>query len=210
MRVCIIGDDTKIEELLSGGAATIADLLLVGDPQDIPKDDRLDAIIDLMFEDGDDLVVRAAKLKAPIVLINSVTGTLENLPDNFVRINGWPGFLKREIMEVAGNNKQPKKNVEDLILLFTKKTEWVADIPGFITTRVICSIINEAYYSLEDDVSTKEEIDIAMKTGTNYPYGPFEWANRIGIKKIYHLLQILSDNEPRYKPSGLLREVALT
>jgi 3-hydroxyacyl-CoA dehydrogenase len=44
-------------------------------------------------------------------------------------------------------------------------------------------IINEAYFALEDNVSTKAETDIAMKLGTNYPYGPFEWGQLIGLKK---------------------------
>ena len=48
------------------------------------------------------------------------------------------------------------------------------DIPGFISARVVSMIINEAYFALEEEVSSKEEIDTAMKLGTNYPYGPFD------------------------------------
>ena len=59
-------------------------------------------------------------------------------------------------------------------------------------------IINEAYYTFEDDVSTKKEIDIAMKLGTNYPFGPFEWSEKIGLKNIYDLLLQLSKTDSRY------------
>jgi 3-hydroxybutyryl-CoA dehydrogenase len=65
-------------------------------------------------------------------------------------------------------------------------------------------IINEAYFALADDVSTKEEIDIAMKMGTAYPYGPFEWGNKIGLQNIVTLLQKLSVQQPRYAPCELL------
>ena len=65
-------------------------------------------------------------------------------------------------------------------------------------------IINEGYFALQNNVSTKEEIDIAMKLGTNYPYGPFEWSKKIGLKNIYALLQKLSITDKRYTPSSLL------
>jgi 3-hydroxybutyryl-CoA dehydrogenase len=77
-----------------------------------------------------------------------------------------------------------------------------------ITPRVIATIVNEAYFALEQNVSTKEEIDIAMKLGTNYPMGPFEWSRKIGLKNIYSLLQKLSLTNERYQPCELLRTEA--
>jgi 3-hydroxybutyryl-CoA dehydrogenase len=47
-----------------------------------------------------------------------------------------------------------------------------------------------------------------MKLGTGYPLGPFEWSNRIGLKKVYSLLNTLNLIEPRYEPSTLLKEEA--
>ena len=70
-----------------------------------------------------------------------------------------------------------------------------------ITPRVIAMIINEAYFTLQAGVSTKEEIDTAMKLGTNYPYGPFEWADKIGLNRIKTLLQTLSKTDTRYLPA---------
>ena len=65
-------------------------------------------------------------------------------------------------------------------------------------------IINEAYFTVEDHVSTKAEIDTAMKLGTNYPYGPFEWAELIGTANILALLQKLNTTDSRYQPAVLL------
>jgi 3-hydroxybutyryl-CoA dehydrogenase len=73
-----------------------------------------------------------------------------------------------------------------------------------VSGKIISMIVNEAYFALEDEVSTKEEIDIAMKSGTNYPYGPFEWSKKIGLNNIYTLLQKLSTTDKRYTPSSLL------
>jgi 3-hydroxybutyryl-CoA dehydrogenase len=78
------------------------------------------------------------------------------------------------------------------------------DIPGMISARVVAGIINEAWYTWEENVSTKEEIDIAMRLGTNYPLGPFEWGERIGLGQIARLLSSLSKQDARYTPSKAL------
>ena len=70
-------------------------------------------------------------------------------------------------------------------------------------------IINEAYFAKDENVSTEKEIDTAMKLGTNYPFGPFEWAQIIGIRNIYALLKTLNETDPRYKPSTLLEKEAM-
>jgi 3-hydroxybutyryl-CoA dehydrogenase len=67
-----------------------------------------------------------------------------------------------------------------------------------IAARTIAMIVNEAYFGWGDGISTKKDIDTAMKLGTNYPYGPFEWSEKIGLRKIYQLLKTLSEKENRY------------
>jgi 3-hydroxybutyryl-CoA dehydrogenase len=69
-------------------------------------------------------------------------------------------------------------------------------------------IINEAYFALEEKISTKGEIDTAMKYGTNYPFGPFEWAEKIGLRRVAALLQRLQLESGRYVPSELLLKEA--
>jgi 3-hydroxybutyryl-CoA dehydrogenase len=137
------------------------------------------------------------------VIINSVIHTLAglNLPANIYRINGWAGFLKRTVWEIAGDANEEIENVFKSINI---KINFVKDEPGFISARVIAMIINEAYFALEDNVSSKAEIDTAMKLGTNYPFGPFEWASQIGIENVLRLLQKLYLTDSRYKPSQLL------
>ncbi len=125
----------------------------------------------------------------------------ERLPqqDNLVRMNGWPGFLENDSWEITGKINQA---VTDVLLALNKKFIVCADEPGFISARIIAMIINEAYMTKEEGVSTEEEIDIAMKLGTNYPYGPFEWAEKIGIQSIHELLSALTKNDNRYTPAA--------
>jgi 3-hydroxybutyryl-CoA dehydrogenase len=91
-----------------------------------------------------------------------------------------------------------------------KNFELTADQPGFIAPRVIAMIINEAYFAKTEGVSSEEEIDIAMKLGTNYPKGPFEWKKEIGVEQILALLLKLSSTDTRYTPCDMLiREATL-
>ena len=140
------------------------------------------------------------------VFINSVVNTLQeiNAADNVIRINGWAGFLAKELWEVCGILSETAINV---LNQSGKKFVQVPDIPGFISARIISMIINEAYYAAGENVSSEKAIDIAMKLGTNYPHGPFEWANIIGIKNIYTLLQKLSVKDTRYTAAPALVKI---
>ena len=145
-----------------------------------------------------------ASIQQP-VFVNAVAETLNELPGNCMRINAWNGFLKRDIAEIVAAEKN--KSIAAAVMNHLNwKYIFVPDVRGMITARVICMIINEAYFALGDKVSTKDEIDTAMKLGTNYPYGPFEWSKKIGLKNIYHLLQALSKEDHRYIAAPLLEE----
>lgn len=163
---------------------------------------------DAFFCLAGDQVPTSLHSPAKPVIINSVIDTLAelNLPANVYRINGWPGFLKRNVCEIAGI---VNKEIESIFSTLDIKINFVKDEPGFISARVIAMIINEAYFALEDDVSSKAEIDTAMKLGTNYPFGPFEWASQIGINNVRALLQKLYLTDSRYKPSQLLIKEAV-
>jgi len=69
-------------------------------------------------------------------------------------------------------------------------------------------IINEAYYAVLEGTATREDVDLAMKLGLNYPFGPFEWSNRIGVKHVYELLEAVYEDtrDERYKICPLLKK----
>jgi 3-hydroxybutyryl-CoA dehydrogenase len=169
---------------------------------DLPE--KADLWFDLCYEDDGPAFTELADT---IVLANAVLTTTDALPNNYVRINAWNGFLERPVTEIAaGKHADTVKTVMD-------KLGWpvtlVPDVPGMISARIIAMIINEAFFAWGDEVSSKTDIDTAMKLGTNYPYGPFEWCEKIGIHKIHELLTILSKEDERYNPApALIAEVA--
>jgi 3-hydroxybutyryl-CoA dehydrogenase len=208
MQLVVLANEILKEEFLFTGISKEVDLVWVKDLEEFHKHSAADGYIDLLFEKSERRIELLKHRSAKPVIINSVTNTLKELNAPFVRINGWPGFLKRSIVEASSSEVLVKSEVEKIFSLLNKKTEWVADEPGFITPRIISMIINEAYFSLEENVSTKQEIDIAMKLGTNYPYGPFEWSEKIGLKNIYSLLSTLGKINNRYHPATLLQKDA--
>ncbi len=139
------------------------------------------------------------------VLVNAVTDTTAKLPGNAIRINAWPGFLERNILELAtGSDHSFFTNAIKIFEQLGWQCRQVPDVPGLTAPRIIAMIINEAYFALGDGISTKESIDTAMQLGTNYPYGPFAWCEKIGIHKIQNLLSILAGENPRYLPAPAL------
>jgi 3-hydroxybutyryl-CoA dehydrogenase len=204
----ILANEQQKEDILSGGIKDDCKIDWIKIPAELPGYDNCDAILDLLFEENGYDDSHLKKISSKPIIVNSVIKTIEEIGIDIIRINGWPGFLKRTIAEVACSDAS-KTNAEVILNALNKKTEFVPDVRGFVSSRVISMIINEAYFALEEKVSTKGEIDTAMKLGTNYPYGPFEWAEKIGLKNIVSLLTELSLNEKRYEPAGLLLKEAI-
>lgn len=208
MRLVILANDGQKEEVLSAGPGNNCTIEWINTPAELSALANCDAVFDLLFEENGYDISHLNGFSSKPIFVNSVIKTGEEIGIGVIRINGWPGFLKRSITEVACSDAD-KTNTRTILNALNKKPEFVPDIRGFISTRVICMIINEAYFALEENVSTKEEIDTAMKLGTNYPYGPFEWADKIGLKNIVSLLTELSLSEKRYQPAGLLLKEAI-
>jgi 3-hydroxybutyryl-CoA dehydrogenase len=125
---------------------------------------------------------------------------------------GLSSFLNRSTLEVSLYKEQHKEKLQEICDQLNTPYAVVADRVGFVTPRVICMIINEAYYTVQEGTATREDIDLAMKLGTNYPYGPFEWAKRIGLANVFELLEALFEDtkDERYKICPLLKKEHLS
>lgn len=193
----VLTDDGLKEELLANTGMVNEDIVWLEQLPGFDQHPDADVVIDLLF---DETHITALRQRLPtLIMISSVVHTLQETDTRFVRINGWPGFLKSELIE-ASSIEENRKRAEEVFSFFNKKIEWLPDEIGFVTPRIISMIINEAFIAEKEGVSTREEIDIAMKLGTNYPYGPFEWAQKIGADKVSYLLEKLSRQQVRYTP----------
>ena len=118
--------------------------------------------------------------------------------------------MNRELLEVSIGRESDMPFLDEICKKLNTKYALVADSVGLVTPRIICMIINEAYYTVEEGTATRTDIDLAMKLGTNYPYGPFEWGNKIGLEHVYDLLKAVHEasNDERYLICPLLKQEA--
>ncbi len=85
----------------------------------------------------------------------------------------------------------------------------VYEYPGFVTTRAIVPLLNEAMYILLEGVATAKDIDTAMKLGYNFQYGPLEMADMMGLDEVLAWMETLwkTLGEPRYRACPILRKL---
>jgi 3-hydroxybutyryl-CoA dehydrogenase len=205
MTVAILADDVLKQELLTKKLPDAITVVWVDSVRALAIADA-DVYIDLLFELNVERTQQLKRLQPKPVIVNAVPWTTKKIGANFIRINAWPGLLQRPVTEIA----LPAAVSEASVKTIFEQLQWqyvlAPDIPGMITARVLAAIINEAYFTLGAQVSTREEIDIAMKLGTSYPYGPFEWSEKIGLTKVYELLIELSNEDQRYTPAPALQK----
>ena len=201
MKLAIVCNDVLKEAVLHRGLKAGVEAVFIEQPGQAPAD--AGAIIDLLFENEASRVAALAAWLPRPVLVHSVVATLAEIGQPFIRLNAWPGFLLPEPLEIAALPGR-ETDVQQIFMQIGWKYHLVPDIAGLISARVIAMIINEAWFTYGDGISTREEIDIAMKSGTNYPYGPFEWGEKIGLRNICRLLTTMSGTDNRYRPAPVL------
>ena len=133
-------------------------------------------------------------------------------PCTLIGFNGLPSLFNRQVLEVSLLHDGCEAKLKEVCSKLGTDYLIVADRVGMVTPRILCMIINEACYTLQERTAGIKDIDLGMKLGTNYPKGPFEWANQIGIENVYNLLQAVYEDtkEERYKVCPLLKTKYLT
>jgi 3-hydroxybutyryl-CoA dehydrogenase len=185
-----------------------AECVVVRTVEELEEQRDADLHVDLDFTMEVTRLSALSRMLPSPVMVNAVTTTIAEIGRPFIRINGWPGMLERTVHEVAVVDAKAADQVARLYERLGCSLRIAPDIPGMVTARMLAVLINEAWYTFEEGVSGKDEIDTAMKLGTNYPLGPFEWGSRIGLSRIVELLEVLSKTDPRYIPADSLKKAA--
>ncbi|MFM2225530.1 MAG: hypothetical protein RJA07_1732 [Bacteroidota bacterium] len=177
-----------------------------------------EVIIDLNFDGDIEAIQQYALLQNRVVILHAVTHSLLQFhaiiaasKSIFVGINALPSFINLPKAEICIHKTEHKAIIHKVFEQLNWHYEIVENRVGMLTPRVICMIINEAYYTLQEKTATQADIDTSMRLGTNYPYGPFEWANKIGTQNVYQVLSAIYNDtkDERYKICSQLKAATL-
>jgi 3-hydroxybutyryl-CoA dehydrogenase len=132
-----------------------------------------------------------------------------NRPDKVIGMhfmNPVPVMKLVEVIRGYATSDEVTKRVFELSRRLSKIPVEVKDYPGFIANRILMPMINEAIYSLYEDVAGVEEIDTVMKLGMAHPMGPLQLADFIGLDVCLSILRVMHDGfgNPKYAPCPLL------
>lgn len=103
-----------------------------------------------------------------------------------------------------------RERVEKFVQSLGRIPIWINDTPGLILPRIVCMLVNEASFAVLEEVADQDTIDLAMRLGVSYPYGPIEWGQKIGYSHVVDILDYIRQEygEDRYRVCILLRKWA--
>ena len=222
--VSIIGEGEladKLKELLSkadlkvfaanlkddyGKQVGESDLVLEVDPEDLTAKQKIFKSFDSKCRKE---TVLATTSSNPWV--TQIAGATKR-PDKVVGLNFTKNpFEEKYLVQVVKGLQTSDETVRAVMeLLETVGITAVKleETPGFILDRVIASIVNEAAIMYSSKLATKEDIDNMMKVCVNWPMGPFEFADNMGVDRVVEILDSMSQQlGPKYQPCFLLRRM---
>ncbi len=157
---------------------------------------------------GDDAILATNTSSISITAIAAHTAR----PDQVIGMhfmNPVPVMKLVEIIRGMATSDETYEAVAAAAQEMGKTTVLSRDIPGFIVNRVLMPYINEAAQTLYEGIASVEDIDTAMKLGTNVPMGPLTLADFIGLDTCLAIMEVLHDGmggDSKYRPSPLLRK----
>lgn len=213
MNILVIGNETNRVEMAQKFGSQHNYAIVKSLTEQKPILEWADVIFDFVSASEAHTLVIYDKVSVPVFLDTTFTSlatviNIAKIKKPIIGFCGLPTFAGRDLLEVCVVSENDHQILKETCTVLNTKFSLVQDQTGFVTPRIICMIINEAYFTVAEGTATRQDIDLAMKLGTNYPFGPFEWGAKIGVQNVVKILDAVyqTTSNERYKVCSLMRE----
>jgi 3-hydroxybutyryl-CoA dehydrogenase len=192
-----ISTATRVED-----ACRTADLVIEAIPEEMESKLEIFTILDKFAKPGAIFASNTSSLSI------SDMAEITFRQENCIGMHFFNPVPKMKLLEIVRTPQTSEATLEacrEAGVRMGKEVVVVRESPGFVTTRINALIGNEAFYMLEAGVASAEDIDKALKLGLNYPMGPFELVDLVGLDVRLSILEYLHQTlGEKYKPCPLL------
>ncbi|MFQ5682151.1 MAG: 3-hydroxyacyl-CoA dehydrogenase family protein [Candidatus Binatia bacterium] len=220
--LAVIGKSRLAKDLFELSRAKGFEATLHSEPEEVPTSTSM--IVETHAggeEEKKTIISKLDALSSSSIILASCVGFSTSRIASWIsrpgRVVGFATFYPlegRKLIELSaglGTQESSLEATETFFRSLGKETVRVTDTSGLVFPRILSLIINEAARSLDEGLAQREEIDVAMRLGTNYPSGPLRWADQIGLDEVLAVLEGLQQEtgEERYRPALLLKKMVL-
>jgi len=219
--------DKSLERLVNKQKLSAADhksaLARINGTTDKTKLTNCDLVIEAATE-NEDLKVKILKdlcaTLQPRALVATNTSSISitklaaatDRPDRFIGMHFFNPVPLMALLELI-RGLQTSDDTHARAMEFAKRVGKVPitakNSPGFAVNRILCPMINEAIFALQEGIASAEDIDAGMKLGCNHPIGPLALADMIGLDTMLSVMEVFYGgfNDPKYRAAPLLKEM---